>query len=233
VTSAWTTKNIAGAATAGFQTIGATTASLTGSGMGLEEVSDSIRFAWRPLTGDGTLTARVTGFAANNGGKAFGGVMMRSSPDRESANVAASVTSGGGVQFTRRLEEAAYTEPATLTLRAPYGVRVKRIANSFTGYRSEDGITWVQQGATTAIGTMPASALWGLAVTARTNVETSEVKYDNILLEPLASQAAPSNAWTGPDIGAPGVAGSHPLGHGPARLACASGTCCSSPAARC
>jgi regulation of enolase protein 1 (concanavalin A-like superfamily) len=90
-------------------------------------------------------------------------------------------------------------------------VRVKRVGNNFTGFRSEDGVTWVQQGSTTAIGTMPASALWGLAVTARTNVETSEVKYDNILLEPLAGQAAPANTWTGADIGAPTVAGSNSI----------------------
>ncbi len=209
VTSAWTTQNIGGAATAGSQTIGASTASLTGSGMGHEEVSDSVRFAWRSLTGDGTMTGRVTGFVSNNGGKVFGGVMIRSSLARESTNVAASVTSGGGVQFTRRFEEAGYTEPTTLTLRAPYWVRVKRIGNNFTGFRSEDGVTWVQQGATTSIAAMPASALWGLAVTAKTDVETSEVKYDNILLEPLASQAAPGNTWAGADIGTPGVAGSN------------------------
>lgn len=211
VTSSWTTQNIGGATTAGSQTIGATTASLTGSGMGLEEVSDSIRFAWRSLTGDGTVTARVTSFAANNGGKAFGGVMMRSSLNRESTNVAASLISGGGVRFTRRFEEASYTEPTALTLRAPYWVRVKRVGNNFTGYRSEDGITWVQQGSTSVIATMPANALWGLAVTAKTNVETSEVKYDNILLEPLAGQAAPANTWTGADIGAPTVAGSNSI----------------------
>ncbi|MGL5018897.1 MAG: LamG-like jellyroll fold domain-containing protein [Luteolibacter sp.] len=223
VTSAWTVQNIGGATTAGSQTIGATTASLTGSGMGLEEVSDSIRFAWRTLTGDGTLTARVTGFAANNGGKAFGGVMLRSSLDRESTNVAASVISGGGLRFTRRFEEAAYTEPTTHALRAPYWVRVKRVGNNFTGFRSEDGITWIQQGSTSSIGTMPASALWGLAVTARTNVETSEVKYDNILLEPLAGQVAPANTWAGADIGAPTVPGSNTIA-GSVRTVSGSGT---------
>ena len=209
VAGAWTTQNIGGATTVGSQTIGSSTASLTGSGMGHEEVSDSVRFAWRALTGDGTMTGRVTGFASNNGGKAFGGVMIRSSLARESTNVAASVTSGGGVQFTRRFEEAGYTEPTTLTLRAPYWVRVRRIGNSFTGFRSEDGVTWVQQGATTSIATIPVSALWGLAVSSKTDVETSEVKYDNILLEPLAGQSAPANAWTGADIGTPGAAGSN------------------------
>ena len=63
----------------------------------------------------------------------------------------------------------------------------------------------------TAIAAMPAGAVWGLAVSAETNTDISAVKYDNVLLEPLAGQAAPGNAWTGADIGSPGVAGSNSL----------------------
>jgi autotransporter-associated beta strand protein len=209
VNDAWTAVNLGDAAAAGSQTLGATTASLTGSGMGFQEVSDSLRFVWKPLTGDGSITSRVTGFSANNGGKAYGGIMLRSSLDRESANAAATVISGGGVQFTRRLEDASYTEPTTHTLRAPYWVRMKRIGNDFTAYRSEDGATWVQQGATTNIAAIPTTAVWGLAVTSHTDTSLSQVAFDNVLLEPLASQAAPTNTWAGTDIGATGIAGSH------------------------
>ena len=104
LSNTWTMANVGGAATTGSQTFGATTASITGSGLGFEEVSDSLRFAWQPLTGDGSITARVTTFAADNGGNAFGGVMMRSTLKRESANVATTVRSAGNVRFSRRLE---------------------------------------------------------------------------------------------------------------------------------
>lgn len=209
VGGAWTTQNLGDATTAGSQTFGASTASLTGSGMGFQEVSDSHRFAWKPLRGDGSITARVTGFSASNGGNAFGGIMLRSSLRRESANVAATVRSGGGLQFTRRLEAAAYTEPTSHTLRAPYWVRVKRIGNEFTGYRSEDGLNWVQQGAPVTLSAMPAGARWGLAVTGHTNTSVSQVSFTNVLLEPLAGQPAPGSSWTGSDIGSPTIAGSH------------------------
>jgi hypothetical protein len=211
VADSWTAVNIGDAATSGSQTLGATTASLTGSGMGFQEVSDSLRFVWKPLAGDGSITCRVSGFSANNGGKAYGGIMLRSSLDRESVNVAATVVSGGGVQFTRRLEDASYTEPATHTLRAPYWVRLKRIGGEFTAYRSEDGIQWVQQGAATTIAAIPANAVWGLAVTSHTDTSVSQVVFDNVLLESLAGQAAPSGGWTGADIGSPGLAGSHSI----------------------
>jgi hypothetical protein len=108
---AWTAVNIGDASTSGGLSAGATTMSLTGSGRGFEEVSDSIRFVWKPLTGDGSITGRVSGFSANNDGKAYGGLMMRSSLRRESSNVAATVISGGGVRFTSRTENGAYTEP--------------------------------------------------------------------------------------------------------------------------
>ena len=95
VGGSWSALNIGDASTSGSQTMGAATASLTGSGQGFQEISDSMRYVWKPLTGDGVITGRVTGFSANNGGAAYGGIMLRSSLDRESANVAATVVSGG------------------------------------------------------------------------------------------------------------------------------------------
>jgi autotransporter-associated beta strand protein len=214
VSGPWTPVNTGDATTAGNLTTGATTASLTGSGMGFEEMSDSMRFAWKPLTGDGSLTARITGFSANNGGKAYGGIMLRSSLRRESANVAATVISGGGVQFTRRNEAAAYTEPASHTLGAPYWVRIERIGNTFTGYRSEDGVNWIQQGAATTLSSMPADAVFGLAVTSHGGNAACRADFTNVTLEALGGQPAPSNDWTGADIGSPAVAGSN-SGSGP------------------
>jgi autotransporter-associated beta strand protein len=209
VAGSWTAGNIGDATTAGSQTLGATTASLTGSGMGFQEMSDSLRYVWKPLTGDGSITGRVSGFSATNGGKAYGGLMLRSSLKRESANVAATVISGGGVQFTRRTEDASYTEPFTHTLRAPYWVRVTRIGDVYTGYRSEDGVTWTQQGSPVTITDIPASAVWGLAVTSHAENSVSQVSFSDVLLEPLGGQAAPGNTWAGADIGAPVPAGSH------------------------
>ena len=207
VGGSWTAGNIGDATTAGSQTLGATTAFLTGSGVGFQEMSDSLRYVWKPLTGDGSITGRVSGFSATNG--SYGGLMLRSSLKRESANVAATVINGGGVRFTRRSEDASYTEPVTHTLRAPYWVRVTRIGNVYTGFRSEDGVTWTQQGNPVTLTDIPASALWGLAVTSHAENSVSEVSFSNVSLEPLGGQAAPGNTWAGADVGAPVPAGSH------------------------
>jgi len=208
VGGSWTAVNIGDASTSGGLSTTATTMSLTGSGMGFEEVSDSLRYVWKPLTGDGSITGRVTGFSANNGGKAFGGLMLRSSLRRESSNVAATVISGGGLRFSTRSENGSYTEPDMHTLRAPYWVRVERVGNTFTGYQSADGVTWTQQGSPVTI-TMPASALWGLAVTSHAENSVSQTSFTNVSLEALGGQPAPSNTWTGADVGSPVPAGSH------------------------
>jgi autotransporter-associated beta strand protein len=205
---AWTATNLGNANTSGGLGSTTTTMNLTGSGMGFEEVSDSMRFVWKPLTGDGSITGRVTGFAADNGGKAFGGLMMRSSLRRESSNAAATVISGGGVRFTTRDENGSYTEPHLHTLRAPYWIRVDRIGNTFTGYHSPDGVTWTQQGGPVTI-TMASSALWGLAVTSHATNSVSQTSFTNVSLEPLAGQPAPANSWAGSNIGSPVPTGSH------------------------
>jgi autotransporter-associated beta strand protein len=211
VISAWNVLNLGDASTAGGGSLGTSTARLFGSGMGFQEMSDSLRFAWKPLVGNGSITARITSFEANNGGQAVGGLMMRTSLRRESANAAASVISGGGVQFTRRLEAASYTEPTLHTLRAPYWVRVKRVGNTFTGFHSQDGVNWVQQGSDTVISSMPDAMQWGLAVTGHTSTIVSEVRFDNVSLVPLSGQAAPGATWTGTNIGSPAAAGSHTI----------------------
>lgn len=214
VTSSWNLLNIGDASTAGGGALGTTTARFFGAGLGFQEMSDSLRYAWKPLRGDGSITARVTSFEASNGGKAVGGIMMRTSLRRESSNVAATVISGGGLQFTRRLEAGSYTEPALHTLRAPYWVRVRRVGSTFTGFQSEDGVTWVQQGSSTEISSMPADAQWGMAVTGHTSTIVSQVRFDNVSLVPLAGQAAAGTTWTGGDIGSPAATGSHTISAG-------------------
>ena len=208
----WRMQNVGGATTTGSHSFGSNnTASITGSGMGFEEVSDSFRFAWKPLRGDGFITARVTSFSANNGGQAFGGIMMRGSLMRESFHSSATVRSGGSVRYHQRPEDAAYTETDAHTLRAPYWLRVRRVGNDFSSWRSVDGVTWSQQGATVAIPSMPAAALWGLAVTSHTNDSLCPCVFSQVLLEPLAGQAAASGAWVGADLGAAEIVGSHSI----------------------
>jgi autotransporter-associated beta strand protein len=188
----WTAGNLGNANTSGSQTLGATSASLTGSGMGFEEISDSLRFVWQPLRGDGSMTARVTGFSATNGGNAFGGIMLRSSLRRESANVAATLRSGGGLRFSRREEAASYTGITSESLAAPHWLRLRRSGETFTCYHSADGSAWSQLGPVVTLAGAPPVMHAGLLVASFNNNGNSVAHFDNLALEEsLAAATGP------------------------------------------
>ncbi len=202
VASTWSTRNIGDAATAGAQVFGTNTLSLTGSGLGFQEIRDSMRFTSQDLAGDGEIVTRVTGFTSDNGGGAFGGIMLRSSMNRESSHVAATIISGGGLRFSRRTEDASYTEVTGEVVSAPCWLRLTRRGNDFTCHRSADGITWAQVGPAATLTDAPATMNAGLLVASINNNGNSVAHFDNIAL----SQSG--DATLGPRITLP--AGQNP-----------------------
>ena len=75
------------------------------------------------------------------------------------------MTPGNGVTWQSRSSTGGSTgNSATASLIAPYWVKLVRSGNTFTGYRSPDGVTWTQQG-TSQTFTMATTAYVGLALT--------------------------------------------------------------------
>src|SRR5205085_468597 len=92
------------------------------------------------------------------------GVMIRESLAANAINAFIAVTPGNGVTWqTRSTTGGNSGNAATGSLVAPYWVKLVRSGNTFTGYRSPDGITWTQQG--TATITMASAAYVGLVLT--------------------------------------------------------------------
>jgi hypothetical protein len=181
ITPVWTATNIGGANTSGGLSLGTTT-SLTGAGMGMEEMSDSLRFVHHPLTGDGVLTARVASFTADNGGKAYGGIMLRSSLRRESPMAAALVVSGGGTRFTRRTEPASYVETTSHSSSAPQWLRLVRSGSQITCFRSDDGLTWTALGPAVTLAAAPSTLYAGLFVASFNNNGNSVIRLTDLAL---------------------------------------------------
>jgi hypothetical protein len=114
---------------------------MSGMGTDIYNAADQGRFAYKPLSGDGSIVARVQDLGnANVWSKA--GVMIRETLNESSAW--AYVVYGGtnGVHYQARLTaNAAATTDSTLTLppdqtgaRAPVWVKVERKGNQFNGY---------------------------------------------------------------------------------------------------
>ncbi|HYO09651.1 MAG TPA: Ig-like domain-containing protein [Tepidisphaeraceae bacterium] len=180
---------------------------LIGGGAGVGGTADSFRFAYKTLSGDGVITARVLDLSssspANNNAKA--GVMIRSTLASNSANAFVAVTPGSvnGVAFQARASAGGSTSTianATTNVWPPYWVRLVRVGNSFTAYRSADGNTWTQVGTTQSIA-MGTDVFVGLAVTSsdNNNLNISRIESVSIAGPPTATIApvAPDPQATG------------------------------------
>ncbi len=142
--------------------------------------SEGFTYVSRPWSGDGVFTARVWSFVATDTG-AKAGIMVRETPATGSKNTIMYLTEGGSAIFQNKTTTGGNAATSTSTGRGfPEWIRLVRSGNTFTGYFSNDGVAWSQQG-TTVTNTMSGSALTvGLAVAPRTGGQTGSVIFDNL-----------------------------------------------------
>jgi hypothetical protein len=152
--------------------------SVTGSGSDIWNTADAFQFDYVPVTGNCTIIARVTALQ-NIDPWSKAGVMIRESLNANAANAFIAVTPGNGVTWQSRSSTGGATvNSVTGGLNAPYRVKLVRNGNTFTGYRSPDGVTWTQQG--TATFSMASTAYIGLALTSHNNSTLCVATFDNV-----------------------------------------------------
>jgi len=162
--------------------------------------SDQFRFAYKTLSGDGSVVVRVDA-VGNSNGWAKAGVMIRESLDADSAHAMVVVTPANGVSFQRRPEAGASSlSTAQGGLVAPYWVKLTRSGNTFTAERSEDGVTWVSitDDAAASMEGIPmgSDVMIGLALTSHdANIETGAQFGD------VSTTGNVSGQWQTADIG--------------------------------
>ncbi len=140
------------------------------SGTGVEGTSDSFRFAYKQMTGDGTITVRVDTLQ-NTSDWAVSGVMVRNTLDSGSVFAMCGVRATGQV-FLRHREAAnadiagtAEEPPFPATIVLPHWVRLTRQGSSFTAQHSSDALTWEPIGTPVTVA-MNQQVYIGLAVSA-------------------------------------------------------------------
>lgn len=136
-----------------------------------DRVKDERHFVHQPLTGDGSITARVGTFTGGRGGPpehewARAGLMIRESATPGSPYAAVMVSHGHGVRF-----QANYTtDLAGGAGTAPRWLRLDRAGTTITGYESTDGTTWREVGAFDLAG-LPSTVQVGLFVASPNRLE--------------------------------------------------------------
>lgn len=118
-------------------------------GPGGEVVNDAFRFVHRPLTGDGTVTVRVTGMKGASGAElepwTKAGVIVKSSLKQGSPYAAVLATPAHGVRMQWNFTHDTAGPSSDLT-KAPQWLRLKRQGENLTGYASVDGAKWTRLG---------------------------------------------------------------------------------------
>ena len=157
-------------------------ASVVGSGADIWGTADAFRYTYRLASGDCDITARVTAID-NTNVWAKAGVMIRETLTAGSRHAMVVVTPGSGVSFQRRTAtDGASAHTTTGGLAAPYWVRLTRVGDVFTAYRSADGVTWTTIGSATI--PMASDVAIGLAVTSHSAGALCSATLDNITVTP-------------------------------------------------
>jgi hypothetical protein len=124
---------------------------IRGSGADIWGTADEFQFAYRQLTGNGTITVRVAQLAHVDRWTKTG-VMMRETLAAGSKHAAMFVSGSMGTAFQRRVATGGvttHTSGATAT--APYWARLVRAGNVFSAFVSTNGSTWTLVGSETIV----------------------------------------------------------------------------------
>ena len=180
------------------------TYTMTASGTDIWDVGtagdyrDEFHFAYKTLTGAGSITARVMS-VQNTDPWAKAGVMIRETLEGGSKHAFACITPGNGVASQGRATTGAASFNANQTgITAPHWVKLERSASgSLTVSHSANGTTWqAVTGATPQNISMSSNVYIGLALTAHNAAATCEAVFSNV-----TTTGTVSGQWMNQDIG--------------------------------
>jgi len=180
-----------------FSEAPAGTYTMTASGADIWGASDQFHFAYKQLTGPGSIVAKVESIQ-NTNAWAKAGVMIRDTLDPDSVHAMMVVTPAQGVSFERRRiagENTVRTNKGGIA--APQWVKIERdISGNVSAFYSADGSSWMQLGVGGELLTMNTPMYIGLALTAHNTDATCEAKFSGVQ---IVGAAGPQ--WSNQDIG--------------------------------
>jgi hypothetical protein len=183
---------------------------MTAAGTDIFGTADEFHFAYKTLTGAGSIIARVESVEQTDDW-AKAGVMIRETLDAGSKFSAVYImptnadgTATNGCRFQARTETNAGASSDTSVatdeqkaIIAPYWIKLERdIGGSFRGYYSSNGSTWIPMEWNPLNISMDTSVYVGLALTSHNNDETCEATFSNVTITGVVGPQ-----WTNQDVG--------------------------------
>ena len=157
------------------------TYTMTASGADIWYQSDEFHFAYKTLSGQGSILAKVESLS-NTDNWAKAGVMIRETLNADSKHAMMIVSSASGVSFQRRLDTGgdSSSDDDSGGLTAPYWVKIERdLAGNFSAYSSANGSIWQKLGVAEPIQ-MDSNVFIGLAVTSHNESAICQAVISNV-----------------------------------------------------
>ncbi len=203
-------------------------------GPGDEVVNDSFSFVHQPLTGNGSITARVTSLTGEHADLTGGpvqvgngpgmvpglgpwskaGIIVKQSTKPGSAYAAMMVTGSNGVRMQYNYTQDAAGMPGKVSAAHPRWLRLTRSGDTITGLDSADGVHWTRVGTAQLTG-LPATVQVGMFATSPGYVVTQNSfggsskqggpsQATGVFDHVSLTPAAAGGTWTGTGIGGGG-----------------------------
>jgi regulation of enolase protein 1 (concanavalin A-like superfamily) len=176
---------------------------MSGSGADIYGTTDEFRYAYKKLSGDGSLTVRVES-VVNTATWAKAGVIVRAGLEPAAQQVHMIITPASLVEFMYRKDAGLTTAQFATsagTNPLPHWIRLTRKGNTFTGEYSANGTTWTKITATdgtvqsTADVPMIGDVYIGLAVSATNRNAINTAVFSNVQV------TGATGAWSVAEIG--------------------------------
>ena len=195
----WTDQDIGSVGLAGSATYANGVFTVKGSGTGIQGTADEMNFVYQPLSGDGTIVARVA--SVSGGSYSQAGVIVRQTLNANDSN-ASECYQLGAVNFTWRSSTGGNTaSDGNSTVSLPVWVELIRSGSTFSTYLSSDGVNWIQAAGSPETISMTTSVYVGLGVSNDNNSNLATATFDNVSVSSAASPAPEItnlSATTGP-----------------------------------
>lgn len=177
--SPWVDTDVGAPATSGSASYANGVYTVSGAGADIWGTSDQFNYAYQPLSGNGTIIARMTS-QTNTSSNAKAGIMFKQSTTAGDPYISIDVspgTTGIKVQynFNGSIGAGTYTFPNAW-------LKLSRVGNTFTAYVSGDGINWTTVVSKTL--TMSTSATVGLFSCSHKTTVDSVATFDNVSITP-------------------------------------------------
>ena len=199
----WLDADIGTVGVAGSATYANGVFTVTGGGAGaLGGTADGLHFAYQQMTGDGSIVARVASLQGNSSPQA--GVMIRDTLNAGAANAFTCLVSNTAVWMSARPSTgASSTYGGGVSVTPPIWVKLVRVGSTFTGYKSSDGVTWIQVWTTQTL-TIGQTVDVGLGVSSHTTSASATGTFDNVSITigttPFVTSVSPALVGVGSSV---------------------------------